>query len=137
MRRNLVRALLTLAVFAVVWLVVTPALAYERVGAMPAPLCDPRAAVTFAPPPQFQDPDASLDVVQEEDCSPRALDVRKVSRGRPLVAPSRLVEDPALTLASSWGTATQVSRLGAPCAERLPDAPGVRMAVERPPRASA
>ena len=42
--------------------VVTLVVLLPRVASAAAPLCDPRGAVGFAPPPQLQDPEQSLDL---------------------------------------------------------------------------
>ena len=70
MRTRALRLLLTLTTLVVVWLVASPAMASEGTLASlanKAPLCDPRGAITFAPPPQMQEPTSSLDIGDFED----------------------------------------------------------------------
>ena len=49
-----------------------------------APLCDPRGAITFAPPPQMQDVEVTLDTgLTVDDCMAAASgESRHASRGR-------------------------------------------------------
>lgn len=68
----MLRALLTLATFAVVWLVAAPAWAF--VG---APLCDPHGASAVAPPSQLQSPDVALDVDAARSCAELEIDARR------------------------------------------------------------
>jgi len=119
-------ALLAVATFAVVWLVVSPASAM-------APVCDPRGAVGFAPPPQIQDAELSLDI--PADC----FDVNPLETKN--CVPGHHVQ------IETWGSqepmaATPLVVLGLEFAERLPvrehaqtrPPPGFRMSLERPPR---
>jgi hypothetical protein len=126
--RTLLRAFVTLATFAVVWLVASPAQAA-------APVCDPRGAIMFAPPPQMQDPEQSLDVVAP--CDGRADDPFAAHHVGPQRGPQIELSDsrePALTNAFVVPLAPPLARIAAP-EEDLPRAPaGVRSALERPPR---
>jgi hypothetical protein len=135
MRRRLVRTLLLVATVTVVWLLVSPsqALAMPRSG---APVCDPRGAITFAPPPQIQDPELSLDV--PVDCFDlAAIDFRLVNgvdHGRS--AP------PDLSSSQESVTGMDALLFGLEFTERVPapraiaSAPpaGVRPTLERPPQ---
>jgi hypothetical protein len=126
--RTLLRAFVTLATLLVVWTVALPARAA-------APVCDPRGAIMFAPPPQMQDPELSLDVVAP--CDPRAEDPLAARQ----VGPQR---GPQLDLSSSREPATTPAFVVplVPSLERLPIAreafarppTGVHSALERPPR---
>lgn len=125
MRRRLARILVAVATVVVVWLLVAPsqAFALPRNG---APVCDPRGAITFAPPPQIQDAELSLDI--PPDCFDlAAIDfrlVKNVDHGRS--AP------PELSSSQESMTGAAPILLGLEFSERLP-APSV---VERAPRAA-
>jgi hypothetical protein len=135
MRRGLLRTVLLIATVTVVWLLVAPSQAF----AMPrngAPVCDPRGAITFAPPPQIQDTELSLDIAP--DCFElTAIDfrlVKNVDHGR--TAPPEL----SSSQESMTGSAHVVvdlefsARLPAPSVvERAPQAAD-RESLERPPR---
>ena len=65
-----VRTVLALAVALAAWMVAMPAWAESR-----APLCDDRAATMFAPAPQLQAPEASIDMSDTpDDCLSSFLD---------------------------------------------------------------
>ena len=68
----MLRVLLTVATFAIVWLVAAPARAF--VG---APLCDPHGASAVAPPSQLQSPDVSLDVDDTRSCAEVEIEARR------------------------------------------------------------
>ena len=51
-----------LAAFTVVWLVVFEREALALSTSTSAPVCDARGAITFAPPPQIQDEERSIDI---------------------------------------------------------------------------
>ena len=136
MRRRALRTLLLIATVTVVWLLVSPSTAL----AMPrnaAPVCDPRGAITFAPPPQIQDAELSLDI--PADCFDLgAIDfrlVKNVDHGR--TAP------PELSSSQESMTAANVALFGLEVSERVPaprarrEAPpaGVRRSLDRPPQA--
>lgn len=127
--------MLVLATLVVVWLLVAPSQAF----ALPrnaAPVCDPRGAITFAPPPQIQDAELSLDI--PADCLDLAvLDFRLVKgldHGR--TAP------PDLTSSQDSVTGIGAILCGLEFSERLPiDAAPERApkladleSLERPPR---
>lgn len=126
--RTLLRAFVTLATFAVVWLVACPAQAA-------APVCDPRGAIMFAPAPQMQDLEQSMDVVAP--CDGRAEDPLAARQ----VAPQR---GPQIDLSSSHEQVTTnafviplvapLARLAAPEPVLARPPSGVRSALERPPR---
>jgi hypothetical protein len=125
-RRKLLSALLAVATFAVVWLVVSPASAM-------APVCDPRGAVGFAPPPQIQDEELSLDI--PADCfDVNPLETKNYVPGHGVQIETSPSQEPVAE--------TAVVMLGLEFTERLPvrdhvDArppPGVRMSLDRPPR---
>jgi hypothetical protein len=131
LRHRLLRVLVTLTTFVVVWLVAHPAMAMDG-----APVCDPRGAANFAPPPQFQDPEQSLDIVtNDDDCTSSPLETRHVvpRHAPPIDAPSTSQEPAAA------GAAIVVPRgagdlLPAPDACEVTPRSGFRGAVERPPR---
>jgi hypothetical protein len=143
-RRKLLSTLLAVATFAVVWLVVSPASAtglLSAVGADPpkagrtmAPVCDPRGAIGFAPPPQIQDAELSLDI--PADC----FDVNPLEsknyvpghRGAPIDVSS--MQEPVVEAAVPLPALMLSERLLVPaCVEARPP-PGFRVSLERPPR---
>lgn len=121
--RRLLRTLLAVATLVVVWLVVAPRTAF----AMPrsgAPLCDPRGAITFAPPPQVQDVELSLDIPPDcFDIGP--LDLRLLEN-----ADHGRSAPPELSSTQEPGAVTDGLRLDLVFSERLP----VRILVEREPQ---
>lgn len=122
------QTLLAFATVLVVWLVVSPASAHTR-----APLCDPRGLIAFAPPPQIQDAEVSLDI--PADCvEDSPLETKNYVPGRHVAAfeissqePAALAEPvlPAIPLSERLAVRRDVE-------VRLP--PGVRTSVDRPPR---
>jgi hypothetical protein len=135
MRPQILRWVVVLATFVVAWLVL-PRVALAASGVQ-APICDPRGAITFAPPPQAQDPDSSLDIVwSDDDCTKSPLEQRNVMPER---TPPNVVGGTAIdtaTLAPSVLVAAPPSeRLPAPDATDLASRPGFRTSLERPPRA--
>lgn len=105
-----------------------------------APLCDPRGAITFAPPPQMQDAEVSLDTgLTLEDClsTLRDGDVNRAAPGRaplPLGAPSVSEGAAVLTTAATLAASAR-ELLPAPAARTSCERPGIRSTVDRPPRA--
>ena len=105
-----------------------------------APLCDPRGAITFAPPPQMQDVEVSLDSgLTLEDClaNLRDGDVKRAAPGR---APLPLDASSASSDAAVLATAVMLAAcarelLPAPAASTSCSRPGIRSTVDRPPRA--
>jgi hypothetical protein len=129
---SLVRAILAVATFAVVWLIVSPASA-----ATPrAPVCDPRGAIGFAPPPQIQDVELSFDI--PADCFEVTFDLRDAKNvvpggGGPIAI--SFSQEPAVAITAAVPALGSSERLPVPAVTppRLP--PGVRRSLERPPRA--
>jgi len=137
-RSRLLRLLLTLTTLVVVWLVASPALASTESLAAKAPLCDPRGAVTFAPPPQMQQLEVSLDIGTFDDCgsSSSEADARHADTGRPPVQIDASSSREPLTRAATTPVAGPASELvPAPAASEVCSRPGVRSTVDRPPRA--
>lgn len=129
-RGKLLRALVALATFTVVWLVVSPASALPN----RAPVCDPRGAVGFAPPPQIQDLELSLDI--PADCvelSP--LDTKNVVPGRAAAIDFSISQEPLLEAGVAIPTLAFAERLSARRAVEGRPRPGVHARLERPPRA--
>jgi len=125
--RTLLRAFVTLATFAVVWFVASPAQAA-------APVCDPRGAIMFAPPPQMQDPEQSLDVVAPCDRAEDPFAARQVTPQRGPQIDLSSSQEPVTPSAFVVPLSPPLARIAAP-EEALPRAPaGVRSALERPPR---
>lgn len=113
--------------FAVVWLVVSPAQAM-------APLCDPRGAIVFAPPPQIQDEERSLDIPADcVDINP--LETKNFERGCPVQFDFSSAQQPATTAALSLPGVPFVERLSVHRETEARPPPGVRGSIERPPRA--
>lgn len=128
-RSRLLRMVFTLAIFATAWLVAAPAWA-ER-----APLCDKRAAITFAPPPQIQDPEMSIDIGMS-DC-----DISSIIHGRELDqdrAPYAIDFSTSQHAAPRTGVGLFAvpldTRLPAPVADAAYLKTPPRAGVERPPR---
>ena len=67
--RRFLRTLVALAITLTAWLVVSPARADSR-----APLCDSRGAITFAPAPQLQGTETSIETIEAADECLRFLD---------------------------------------------------------------
>jgi hypothetical protein len=162
---HLLLTVTTLVVGALVWLAPTTALASEAsfagsfapapapvllaapsvllAAAAPsdrAPLCDPRGAITFAPPPQMQDVEVSLDSgLTLDDCFSRARD-NDVRRANPGPSPVPLDASSASSDAAVIATAVMLAAcarelLPAPAASTSCSRPGIRSTVDRPPRA--
>lgn len=137
-RSRLLRTLFTLTTLIVVWLVASPALASTETLANKAPLCDPRGAVTFAPPPQMQELEVSLDIGVFDDCSSSGsdADTRHADSGRPPVQIDASTSREPLTHAATTPVVGPASVLvPAPAASEVCSRPGVRSTVDRPPRA--
>ena len=172
---RLIRALLTLTAFAVVWLVASPARAeslassvaplftsgpsgtsgassgglFSRIDEQPAPpvtllygapLCDVRGATTFAPPPQMQETEVSLDTgLTLEDCLAGFVShderVLRAGSGRaPLPQEIFSNSDPAVMTALATLARAPRELLPVPDASTTCPASGVRSTVDRPPR---
>jgi hypothetical protein len=128
MPRLLARLIVAIAAALGVWLVASPARA-----ASPAPLCDPRGAIMFAPPPQLQPPSLTLDVPEAgPTCVERMLSDAGFEQGS-LPIPTSAPE-PALAVP------VPEPPPAAPCEVLVSDPPrdetrpGVRARVDRPPR---
>lgn len=127
--RRLLRIFVALTTFTVVWMVM------PKDAQAAAPLCDPRGAITFAPPPQMQDPEQSLDVVAP--CDPRAEDplaARQVDQQRGPQIQIAFSQEPATTNAIVIPLSPPLARIDAPEAALARTPAGVRSALERPPR---
>lgn len=129
--RQLLRVIFAVATFAIVWLVAKPAFAAG------APVCDPRGAVAFAPPPQQQDPEQTLDiVVNEDDCSQSPLDKKHLVPNRaPAPHAAFAAADAATTSAFVCILHASAERVPAPVADVALVRPGFSDSLERPPRA--
>ena len=163
LRNRFMRAFVTLTTLAVVWLVCAPARAQNAsvtslkslttapMSTMPAPvdasvpptsrapLCDPRGATTFAPPPQMQDVEVSLDTgFTLDDCvtSPTSREGRRAAPGRaPTPLDATASSDAAVSTAVATLAAAARELLPVPVASTLCPRPGIRSTVDRPPRA--
>ena len=151
LRIRLLRALLTLTTLVVVWFVTSPARAaaapsnIDPPASIPrlsgAPLCDPRGATTFAPPPQMQDVEVSLDAgLTLDDCmigaSGSARCVLPAESPVP-TGPSASSDSVSDSLITAVATLAAVGRdlLPAPAAGPFCPRPGFHSTVDRPPRA--
>lgn len=164
MSSRLLRALFTLAAFVAAWFVVSPAQAEAAHSAMSsfvpatlappapapapetvppdarAPLCDARGAITFAPPPQMQDVEVSLDTgLTAEDCL-GGTSTERAHRAAPGRAPLPLDASSASSDAAVLAVAVALAAsarelLPAPAASTSCSRPGIRSTVDRPPRA--
>lgn len=141
-RRKILSALLAVATFTVVWLVVSPASAAglsaygpdaPRMGRTPAPVCDPRGAIGFAPPPQIQDLELSLDI--PADClGDGLLETRNYVPGHPSQLDLSSSQEPVAPHTTALPAPELSERLPVRThvKARLPS--GVRVSLERPPR---
>jgi hypothetical protein len=130
MRRKLVHAFVTLATFMVVWLVTSPARAFSD----RAPVCDPRGAIGFAPPPQIQDAELSLDIPADcADISPLESKNFMPGRGAPIDFSSS--QEPASVTTPALPVLVLAERLPVRITTCARPPPGVRSPLERPPRA--
>ena len=108
-----------------------------------APLCDPRGATTFAPPPQMQDVEVSLDSgLTLEECLASLGrnshdDVKRAAPGRapPPLAASGVSSDAAVLATRVMLAACARELLPVPVASTSCPRPGIRSTVDRPPRA--
>ncbi|MCL2725117.1 MAG: hypothetical protein FWD69_11835 [Polyangiaceae bacterium] len=126
------RAFVTLAAFVVAWLVASPAVAFTS----RAPVCDPRGAIMFAPPPQLQDVEQSFDIgIINEDCMTTPIENRHVvpHRGVASEEPSS-AQDPTTMWASLCFPPGGSQRLLAPATVFSVIKNGFRSSIERPPR---
>lgn len=132
MRKKLARAFVTLATLVVVWLVASPASASTS----RAPVCDPRGAIGFAPHPQIQDIEQSLDIVtNDDDCTTPPLALRHATQDRAPMFDGWTALDHASPLAAlpllrDAGDPLFISR-----ETRSRARPGFLLSIERPPRA--
>lgn len=130
MKRKLWSAIVAVTTFMVVWLVASPASAFSTTR---APVCDPRGAIGFAPPPQIQDLELSLDI--PADCvedSPLETKNYTPLRGGPIELSSS--QEPAAPVSSPVLAAAVVERVPVPVVECPRPPPGHRRGIERPPR---
>jgi hypothetical protein len=104
-----------------------------------APLCDPRGAITFAPPPQMQDVEVTMDTgLTADDCLAEAFSAHsgRAAPGRaplPIDASSASTQPAVITPAVSL-VACGRELLPAPVASTTCSRPGIRSTVDRPPR---
>ena len=129
MRRKLLQTLLTVVTFTIVWLVASPA----RASTDRAPVCDPRGAIGFAPPPQIQDEERSLDIPADcVDVNP--LETRNVVPGRGVQVDISFSQEPAAATMASLPALVFAERLPVFVSTAARPPPGVRTSVDRPPR---
>lgn len=119
---------------------VTPRLPESLPPSSRAPLCDPRGAITFAPPPQMQDLEVTLDTgLTLDDCLGGTTSERtgRAAPGRaplPIDASSASTDAAVMTAAVALAAAVR-ELLPAPAARTTRARPGIRSTVDRPPRA--
>jgi hypothetical protein len=128
MPRSWARIVLAFATTLAAWLVVMPARAA-------APLCDDRGATGFAPAPQLQSPEVSIDLGgPEENCLDGLRSLQALDDGR---APQRV---PAPQMLDAM--LPEIVAIAEASAQRLRPVtsvieivrPGIRDRVDRPPR---
>jgi hypothetical protein len=127
--QRFLRTFMAVATFVVVWLVVSPARAWTN----SAPVCDPRGATTFAPPPQIQDAEQSLDI--PADCGQDdPLETSHVLPGRGPQIDITFSQEPVAAAQAPVHGLVFVERRPAQVADDLERPSGVRSSIERPPR---
>jgi len=98
-----------------------------------APVCDPRGAVGFAPPPQIQDAELSLDIPADcVDINP--LESKNFVPGRVVQIDLSFSQEPVVSAAPVLPDLTFSERLPLRFAVEARPPPGFRATVERPPR---
>ena len=112
----------------------------DRAPSDKAPLCDPRGAITFAPAPQMQDLEVTLDTgLTLDDClgTTHGSDVNQVAPGRsPLPRDAQSASsDAAILHVAVVLAASGRELLPAPGPSTTCSRPGIRSTVDRPPRA--
>ena len=101
-----------------------------------APQCDSRGAITFAPNPTLEEPNASVDVGQADDCSGATADDLGYDHGRaPTSADSGSEGVRALVAKSPTILPASASDVLEEAASTFVPPSGVRARVDRPPRA--
>lgn len=121
--------LLGIATFTVVCLVTSPARAWSS----RAPVCDPRGAIGFAPPPQIQDAELSLDIPADcVDISP--LESKNVVPGRGAAIELSFSQEPVEPTSPPLPALMFAERLSARVMTCARPPPGVRASLDRPPR---
>ena len=126
LRRKLLSTLLAVATLAVVWLVVSPASAM-------APVCDPRGAVGFAPPPQIQDAELSLDI--PADCfDVNPLETKNYVPGHHGFQIDMSSQEPVAPQAVTLPALVFAERLPVLVSAEARPPPGIRASLDRPPR---
>jgi hypothetical protein len=128
--RGFAKIVIAFAAFAIVWLVASPARATL------APQCDARGAITFAPPPQLQPPEQSIDVTDGSapSCLERFLTDGGVKQGSAPPSPSASGLEPTAIQATLEVRPSSKGELLAPEVPHMPHAIGVQARLERPPR---
>ena len=126
-----VRIAASLLAVTLVWLL------SEKHALAAAPLCDARGAITFAPPPTLEEPNASIDVGDADDCGGSTQTDVTLDHGQRGPSAQTSADDGARAL-----VATSPVILPAAIADVLEDAEttfvppsGVASRLDRPPRA--
>jgi hypothetical protein len=129
--RKLLHALVAVATFTVAWLVVSPAYAWTSM----APVCDPRGATIAAPPPQIQDANQSLDIVDDCGADASSSDTKNLVRGHAPQIEISSSQEPVAAAATSVSALAFVERAAFVLRVEAPPKAAQRDAIERPPRA--
>lgn len=135
------RAVLTFALTLAAWVVVVPARAATTSNAEPpiaggrAPLCDDRAASMFAPAPQLQAPETSIDLGDAADeCLSSFLEDGVAHQGGDAPRSTSPTPDSAITvLVPPITPAPYIAAIG-PRPDFFAAPPGVQTRLDRPPR---
>ncbi len=128
MVRRWAKLVLAMAAAMIAWLVAAPAQAAS------APQCDPRGAITFAPPPQLQPPSQSIE--QTDDGKLTCLEKLALDEGyeqgdSPLPTST---PEPALVATMPSVLPAAPEAFIAPAAATFTPPAGVHARLERPPR---
>jgi hypothetical protein len=129
MPRFALRLVVAIAAALCAWLVTAPAWA-----GMSAPQCDKRGAITFAPPPQLQPIEQSIDATDDDmSCVERMLAAEGLRQGN-APPPSPTAVDPVA--APPLPALPSFAPMALPPSLDIASHPptGVRASLERPPR---
>ncbi len=101
-----------------------------------APLCDARGAITFAPPPTLEEPNASVDIGQADDCSDSRSEDIALQHGQRGPSSQTAAEDGARALAATSPVILPASFADVLEAKETTFVPpsGVSSRLDRPPR---
>ena len=142
--RRWVRTVLAFTIALAAWVVVTPASAASGMTSSVveppfaggrAPLCDDRAATMFAPAPQLQAPQTSIDVFDSgDDCISNFLDDGVAHQGGDSPRGAPTAPDAAMTVMVPGVAPASHAATAAPRAAYFAVPLGVQTRLDRPPR---